>query len=308
VRNRLVGLSSPSLSGSFAYDALGRRARRTIGSTTTAFLYDGLDAVKEVRGESTATYLRTLNTDEVLVRTDTVETSHYIANALGSSVALTNAASATATTYTFEPFGRTEPTGSLSANGFRFTGREDDATGLYYYRARYYDPTRSRFVSQDPIGFGGGVNGFTYVAGNPLGWVDPEGLQLAPPLGVNSGVAGAWSGGAGVGALPPLQPLTPGQWEQMKEDLGRWLDPWPLVDYVNDLVTAPARMAAPGNVGDTQIEADWAEAQSAAKLGGCPPPDRCKWLAEQAKAGKYSPARIKAQEKKWGCRRSRAGR
>jgi RHS repeat-associated protein len=50
-----------------------------------------------------------------------------------------------------------------------FTGREyDPETGLYYYRARYYDPKIGRFVSQDPIGFLGGNNFYAYVENNPV--------------------------------------------------------------------------------------------------------------------------------------------
>jgi hypothetical protein len=46
---------------------------------------------------------------------------------------------------------------------------------LYYYRARYYHPGLQRFISEDPIGFVGGVNFYTYVDNRPLDFVDPEG-------------------------------------------------------------------------------------------------------------------------------------
>jgi RHS repeat-associated protein len=56
-------------------------------------------------------------------------------------------------------------------------GREwDPEAGLYYYRARYYDPQVGRFVSEDPIGFAGGLNFYGYVDGNPKEWLDPFGL------------------------------------------------------------------------------------------------------------------------------------
>jgi RHS repeat-associated protein len=150
-RNRLSALTGPTLTASFAYDGLGRRAQKTINSVETAFQYDGLDVVTETSGGSTAAYLRTLGIDEALARTDAVDTGHYVGDALGSTVALSNPAGNMATAYTYEPFGRTEASGTLNANPVRFTEREDDGTGLYYYRARYYDPARSRFVSEDPI-------------------------------------------------------------------------------------------------------------------------------------------------------------
>jgi len=71
---------------------------------------------------------------------------------------------------------------------FTFTGREYDAeSGLYYYRARYYDASIGRFIEKDPIGFAGGdTNLYRYVANNPVNWTDPSGLQwwVAPLRGV----------------------------------------------------------------------------------------------------------------------------
>jgi RHS repeat-associated protein len=111
------------------------------------------------------------------VRTDASGTVQYLGDALGSGVALTTPGGTAATTYTYEPFGRTEATGSPSANAFQYTGRENDGTGLYYYRARYYDPVRSRFVGEDPIGLRGGPNLFAYVDNSPTMFVDPLGLD-----------------------------------------------------------------------------------------------------------------------------------
>src|SRR5512144_61062 len=57
------------------------------------------------------------------------------------------------------------------------TGREwDKETGLFYYRARYYDPIEGKFISKDPIGFEGGINLYGYVQGNPTSRRDPSGL------------------------------------------------------------------------------------------------------------------------------------
>ncbi len=108
-------------------------------------------------------------------------TSFYEADGLGSITSLTNSSGSIAQSYTFDSFGnQTASSGSLT-NTFRYTAREFDAeTSLYYYRARYYDPSVGRFVSEDPTAFETGVNWYSYVADNPVRFVDPLGLQKTP--------------------------------------------------------------------------------------------------------------------------------
>ncbi|MHB8456012.1 MAG: RHS repeat-associated core domain-containing protein [Acidiferrobacterales bacterium] len=48
--------------------------------------------------------------------------------------------------------------------------------GFFYNRARYYSPTTGRFVSSDPIGLQGGINTYGYAGGNPVRFIDPQGL------------------------------------------------------------------------------------------------------------------------------------
>jgi len=65
---------------------------------------------------------------------------------------------------------------------FRFTAREfDQETGLYYYRARYYDPKLGRFLSEDPIGIAGGLNLYAYAGNDPVNGRDPFGLDWCDP-------------------------------------------------------------------------------------------------------------------------------
>lgn len=182
-RNQLVGLSGPGVSASFEYDALGRRVSKTVNGLTTQFQYDGQDVVAEVNSAAVgATYLRSLNIDDPLARQGS-STEYYHADALGSILRLTDAVGATATAYAYEAFGKTTVTGT-SANPFQYTGRENDGTGLYYYRARYYSPTLQRFISQDPSGgpirpplFIGGVPLITAKSCNPIVITDPNRIQ-----------------------------------------------------------------------------------------------------------------------------------
>jgi RHS repeat-associated protein len=61
----------------------------------------------------------------------------------------------------------------------RFTAREEDGTGLYYYRARYYHSSLGRFVGEDPLeNSGGDIDLYAYVANKPTTHSDPGGLRL----------------------------------------------------------------------------------------------------------------------------------
>jgi RHS repeat-associated protein len=177
-RDQLVNLSGPSVTASFQYDAFGRRKQKIVNSVTTDFLYDGIEAVQELSGGTpTANLLTGVGIDEVLLRTDAAGGRSFLADGLGSTLALTDNTGTVQTEYTYEPFGKTTLGGAASTNAFQYTGRENDGTGLYYYRARYYHPELQRFVSEDPIGFDGGdINLYAYVSNDPVDFIDSLGL------------------------------------------------------------------------------------------------------------------------------------
>ena len=128
-----------------------------------------------------ANILPGLGIDEFLTRTDVVAgvTSSFLTDALGSPVAVTNNSGVVQTEYTYEPFGKTTVNGSPNSS-YQYTGRENDGTGLYYYRARYYHPELQRFVTEDPIEFDSGdINLYAYVTNNPMLYVDPNGWTHA---------------------------------------------------------------------------------------------------------------------------------
>ena len=205
-RNQLVSINAGA-SGTFQYDAFGRRLTKTIGGTSTSFLYDGVNPVQElVNGMPSANLVTGLRVDEIFSRTDPAGARHFLTDALGSTLALTDSAGTTQTQYIYEPFGNTSVMGS-SANPYQFNGRENDGTELYYYRARYYFPQTGRFISEDPIGssqrdlltgkvplllfpiaqrattgtmFAGQANLYGYVQDNPVNLKDPYGLIPNP--------------------------------------------------------------------------------------------------------------------------------
>jgi RHS repeat-associated protein len=186
--NQLTGISGPGVSASFVYDGLGRREKKTINGSLTEFLFDGVNPVQETSGTAiVANILPGLGVDEFLTRTDVSggATSSFLSDALGSSVALTDTAGTVQTEYTYEAFGRTTATGASNSSSHKYTGRENDGTGLYYYRARYYNPVLQRFISEDPIEFEGGWNFYTYVDNSPLNFIDPFGEAQRGPRKLN---------------------------------------------------------------------------------------------------------------------------
>jgi RHS repeat-associated protein len=93
-----------------------------------------------------------------------------------SVTSLSNSSGALANTYTYDSFGNLVASSGSLVNNFRYTGREfDTETGLYYYRARYYDPQAGRFVIEDPVRFKGGMNLYAYVKNDGVNWRDANG-------------------------------------------------------------------------------------------------------------------------------------
>jgi RHS repeat-associated protein len=197
-RDRLVSITGPGVSAGFQYDALGRRSSKAINGSTASYLYDGLNMVQEQAGGASVNLLSG-GVDEVFTRTDLGGTHGLLLDGQGSTLASTDAAGAFESEYTYDPFGTTTYSGAPSTNAQQYTGRENDATGLYYYRARYYSPRLQRFISQDPIGFGGGVNHYAYAANNPIKWSDPDGTKIIGVSVGGSAWGGTYYGGGGSG-------------------------------------------------------------------------------------------------------------
>ena len=187
---RLTQVSTPEHTATYQYDLLGRRVQRQITKPgfppeTTHYVYDGLQAVGEIRPQQSSSSLMTgLNLDEMLARvttlnaTNTTQARTYLTDALGSVMAQTQDNQSTLAGYSYSPYGQTQSTGNTEGDSVQYTGRENDHNGLYYYRARYYDPVLKRFLSEDPIGLAGGsLSFYSYVGGDPISYVDPLGLS-----------------------------------------------------------------------------------------------------------------------------------
>ncbi|MER7901149.1 RHS repeat-associated core domain-containing protein [Streptomyces sp. NPDC096046] len=175
-RGELTGLAKAGAASSFGYDPLGGRISKTTGNATSRYLTDGTNPLVEQNASGTTTAsVATSGLDEFLSRTEGGKTQVYLTDALGTVVGLANTDGTIATTYAYDPNGTPTATGAATSNPYTFTGREDDGTGLLYYRNRYYDPQTGRFISQDPIGHAGGTNLYQYALSSPTAYTDPSG-------------------------------------------------------------------------------------------------------------------------------------
>ncbi|HKY27374.1 MAG TPA: RHS repeat-associated core domain-containing protein [Pyrinomonadaceae bacterium] len=177
-RKQLVSISGPGVTASFQYDASGRRTGATINGDSTTFLYDGQEIVAEQSSQGLAQMLSG-SVDEIFLRRTSTDTN-VLTDGLGNVVSLHGSSGGLQTEYSYGDFGQPGYTGTASINSRQYTGREfDGATGLHYYRARYYSPALLRFISEDPLGFGSGdSNLYAYVFNNPINYTDPWGLSI----------------------------------------------------------------------------------------------------------------------------------
>lgn len=103
--------------------------------------------------------------------------THYHCDHLGTPRELTDAQGNVVWSARYKAWGRLLHVEGEIDQPLRFQGQyEDQETGLFYNRYRYYDPDASRYLNQDPAGLSGGMNLYSY-APNPTMWIDPLGLQ-----------------------------------------------------------------------------------------------------------------------------------
>jgi RHS repeat-associated protein len=182
VEDCLVRIDFPDGSyAAYTYDRLGRRlSKRDRSGATTYYIYEGADLVQEVNdgGVVIAGYVYD-GLDHPLSMTRGGTTYYYLYDRLDSVVGLTDGAGGVVASYRYDPWGNVIATGGSNpalANPFRFAGREWDAeSGLYYFRARYYDAGLGRFISPDPRTGASGPD-YAYAMNNPLADRDPLGL------------------------------------------------------------------------------------------------------------------------------------
>ncbi|MBN1795294.1 MAG: hypothetical protein JW804_01345 [Sedimentisphaerales bacterium] len=186
--NRLTDVNDQTNSPivSYEYDYLDRRVRKTDYTQypvrITQYVYDGDSIIAEYdgNGDLLRKYIYSPAIDEPILIIDvdnqTENIYYYHFDGLGSIVALSNVNNCIVERYSYDAFGEPNRVSEIG-NFYMFTGRRFDAeTGLYYYRARYYQPELGRFIQPDPIGYVAGLNLYTYCDNDPVNFSDPSGL------------------------------------------------------------------------------------------------------------------------------------
>ncbi len=201
-QDQLIQIDRPdSTTVTYKYDGLGRRIEKNVAGTITRYVYDGEDILLEYDGSNTFTarYSHGDQVDQPLVLQKAGQGFfYYHSNHQGSVTHLTDSSGTIANSYVYDSYGRRLSVAEAVSQPFSYTGREyDGESGLYFYRARYYDAQLGRFLSEDPIRFrGGDQNLYRYVLNNPVNLNDPRGEN---PLAIAGAIFGGTS--AFVGSL-----------------------------------------------------------------------------------------------------------
>jgi RHS repeat-associated protein len=182
-KGRVATLTSAGRTESYLHDPLDQRIGRAGGSLgSLGYFLEGEHLESIYSGVNLqAKYLRGASIDELvagyLYDTDgKLKPYLFHHDHLTSTAAVSGHNGGTLQSIQYGAFGAVRANSGSSPNRLKYTGREDDGTGLYYYRARYYDPGIGRFISEDPLGFEAGeVNFYAYVGNDPVNANDPSG-------------------------------------------------------------------------------------------------------------------------------------
>jgi RHS repeat-associated protein len=285
-----------------AYDALGRRVRKTVKFASTGaviedryFIYDGWNVIEETIAPATGP----VETAEAVWGTDLSGTaqgaggvgglllressangaSYYHYDGNGNVTALTSGAGTVQAAYTYGPFGETlRAVGPFAqANPWRFSTKyQDDETGLLYYGYRFYNPTDGRWPSRDPIGEEGGINLSGFVWNDAVGRYDAFGLSDAAVMSGSAAAGAALGGGASAvlsGIAAAIGDAIPPVAATIAIGAGTGIGSVGLADGLID-ITAPPRRPRPVPIGKgsrTRPRAIPIPIADVDKWKGCPP-------------------------------------
>ncbi len=178
-------ITAAGASVTYSVDTLGRRAKKTVSGVTTNYFYSGSVVISESQGTTWTDYIFFGNQRIAQQTGSTLTAAKFLhQDHLGSTRVGSDGSGNSAGSCDYEPFGEFQPGSSCSnlPTNYRFAGMEyDSETGLYHTIFRQYDPNQGRWLSVDPLP-GSPDNPqsgdrYAYVLNDPLGLVDPLGLD-----------------------------------------------------------------------------------------------------------------------------------
>ena len=212
--NGLYQLESIATNGvlaeTYGHDALGRRLYTVQNGVTNWHVYDGIHVVADVddNGAVLRSYTWGAGIDNLLAMTvhgqNQTNTYYVLTDHLGTVHAFADEIGAIVESYRFDAWGNvlgvfdgngSPLSESALGNRYLFQGREYSwATGLYYFRARWYDPETGRWLSKDPIGINGGLNQFVAFDNNPVMFSDAFGMNPSRGERIAAWLDNSWFG------------------------------------------------------------------------------------------------------------------
>ena len=194
IDNHLVSYNDGTDTTTFEYDALGRRLIKSKGLNSTLFISSGNQVIEEYEYQTNQapalarSYVYASYIDDVVAKVEnnagTPSILYYHSDRQFNVRGLSDASGNVVELYAYSPYGKqivldtsgTDIGSSAHNNSYGYTGRRlDSDTGLWYFRARYFDEELGRFIARDPLVYVDGTNLFQYCISNPLNFVDPQG-------------------------------------------------------------------------------------------------------------------------------------
>jgi RHS repeat-associated protein len=192
-QNHMLSMTNGNTVITMVYDAFGNRVSKTVNGITTQYLVEddvnptGHPQVVEelVNGAVTRQYTYGLqrisqNLSPTVTGNSTWTPSFYVYDGGGSVRQLTNTAGIVTDEYLYDAYGNSFTKTGTTPNNYLYRGEQYDSDlGLYYLRARYYNPSTGRFLSRDPES--GNANDpqtlhkYLYAGGDPVNAIDPTG-------------------------------------------------------------------------------------------------------------------------------------
>lgn len=174
--NRVISYSSGATSATYVYNADGLRLSKTVDGSTTSYVWDVSGGLSNLLSDGSSYYV--YGPSGMPLEQITKKTALWIHHdQSGSTRLVTTTTGAVAATDTYDPYGNiVASTGDQSVTLLYGGQYQDSESGLYYLRARYYDPSVGAMLTVDPQVATTG-SPYLYTFDNPLNGSDPTGLD-----------------------------------------------------------------------------------------------------------------------------------